>query len=64
MAEATCRRELELEIPAEEVTKQTEKVAKDLARVARIPGFRPGKPPSPSSRGVSPKTSRAKSCKP
>ena len=45
MAEATCRRELELEIPAEEVTKQTEKVAKDLARVARIPGFRPGKAP-------------------
>ena len=45
MAEATCRRELDLEIPAEEVTKQTEKVAKDLARVARIPGFRPGKAP-------------------
>ncbi len=45
MAEATCRRELELEIPAEEVTKQTEKVAKELARVARVPGFRPGKAP-------------------
>ncbi|HUL15008.1 MAG TPA: trigger factor [Terriglobales bacterium] len=45
MAEATCRRELELEIPAEEVSKATEKVAKDLARVARVPGFRPGKAP-------------------
>jgi len=45
MAEATCRRELELEIPAEEVAKQTEKVAKDLAKVARVPGFRPGKAP-------------------
>jgi trigger factor len=45
MAEATCRRELDLEIPAEEVTKATEKVAKDFAKVARVPGFRPGKAP-------------------
>ena len=45
MAEATCRRELDLEIPAEEVSKATEKVAKELARVARVPGFRPGKAP-------------------
>jgi trigger factor len=41
----TCRRELELEIPAEEVSKSTEKVAKDLAKIARVPGFRPGKAP-------------------
>ena len=45
MAEATCRRELELEISAEEVSKATEKVAKELSRVARVPGFRPGKAP-------------------
>jgi trigger factor len=45
MAEATCRRELELEIPAEEVSKATEKVAKDFAKIARVPGFRPGKAP-------------------
>ncbi|HLZ13999.1 MAG TPA: trigger factor [Candidatus Acidoferrum sp.] len=45
MAEATCRRELELEITAEEVSKATEKVAKELMRVARVPGFRPGKAP-------------------
>ncbi len=45
MAEATCRRELELEIPAENVEKTTEKIARDLARVARVPGFRPGKAP-------------------
>ncbi|HEV2490860.1 MAG TPA: trigger factor [Candidatus Acidoferrales bacterium] len=45
MSEATCRREIELEIPAENVQKATEKVARDLARVARIPGFRPGKAP-------------------
>lgn len=45
MSEATCRRELELEIPAEEVAKASERVAKELARVARVPGFRPGKAP-------------------
>jgi len=45
MNEANCKRELELEIPAENVQKAAEKVARDLARVARIPGFRPGKAP-------------------
>jgi trigger factor len=45
MTEATCRREIELEIPAENVQKATDKVARELARVARIPGFRPGKAP-------------------
>jgi trigger factor len=45
MAEETCRRELDLEIPAEEVSKATEKVAKEFARIARVPGFRPGKAP-------------------
>jgi trigger factor len=45
MAEATCRRELDLEVPADEVTKAVERVAKELARVARVPGFRPGKAP-------------------
>jgi len=46
MAEATCRRELDLEIPAEDVSKATERVAKEIARVARVPGFRVGKAPS------------------
>ena len=45
MAEATCRREIELEIPADAVEKAAEKIARDFARVARIPGFRPGKAP-------------------
>ena len=45
MTETTCKREIELEIPAENVSKATDKVARDLARVARIPGFRPGKAP-------------------
>jgi trigger factor len=45
MTEATCKREIELEIPAENVQKATEKAARDIARVARVPGFRPGKAP-------------------
>jgi trigger factor len=45
MSEATCRRELELEIPAEAVQKAVERVAREFARVARVPGFRPGKAP-------------------
>ena len=47
MAETTCRRELELEIPAEDVQKAVDRVARDFARVARVPGFRPGKAPLP-----------------
>jgi len=45
MSEATCRRELDLEIPAEEVQKVSEKIARDIAKIARVPGFRPGKAP-------------------
>src|ERR1700684_552943 len=45
MTEATCKRELELEIPAENVSKATEKVARELARVARVAGFRQAKAP-------------------
>src|SRR5579863_2458606 len=45
MADASCRRELELEIPVEEVSKSSEKVAKEFAKMARVPGFRPGKAP-------------------
>src|ERR1700685_909874 len=47
MAEANCRLELDLEIPAENVQKAVERVAKEFARVARVPGFRPGKAPVP-----------------
>ena len=47
MTETTCRRELELEIPVEDVKKAVERVAREFARVARVPGFRPGKAPVP-----------------
>ncbi len=45
MTEASCRRELSLEIPAAEVRKAVERVAREFAKVARVPGFRPGKAP-------------------
>src|ERR1700687_4186805 len=45
MTEATCRRELALEIHAETVQKAVERGVREFARVARVPGFRPGKVP-------------------
>ena len=36
MAEATCRRELDLEIPADEVSKAMERVAKEFARLRNL----------------------------
>ena len=45
MTEASCKREIELEIPADNVQKAADRVARDIARLARIPGFRPGKAP-------------------
>ena len=45
-ATATCRRELDIEIPAEEVTKASDKIVRDITKVARVPGFRPGKAPA------------------
>ena len=47
MADESCRKELELEISADEVSKAMERVAKEFARLARVPGFRPGKAPIP-----------------
>ncbi len=46
-ATATCKREIEMEIPADVAQKATDRVARDFAKVARIPGFRPGKAPIP-----------------
>ena len=62
-AEATCRRELELEIPAEDVTKAMDRVTKEFARLANVPGFRKGKAPLSLIRGsASPTISKGKCC--
>jgi trigger factor len=42
----TCQRELTVEIPVEVVQKETDRVTREFARLARIPGFRPGKAPA------------------
>jgi trigger factor len=43
---ATCKKELVIEIPAEVVRQEAETAAAKYARVARIPGFRPGHAPT------------------
>lgn len=40
-----CTREIEVEVPADEVSKTFRNVLKRYQKVARIPGFRPGKVP-------------------
>ena len=46
-----CTREVEIEIPAEEVTRNFEAVTKRYKKLARIPGFRSGKVPESLIRG-------------
>jgi trigger factor len=41
-----CRKNLAGEIPAEEFEKEVEKIAREYARTAKVPGFRPGKTPT------------------
>ncbi len=41
----SCRRQLEIEIPADVVSREAAAVAQKFARIARVPGFRPGKAP-------------------
>ena len=45
MDAATCKKELVIEIPADVVRQEAETLAVQYARVARIPGFRPGHAP-------------------
>lgn len=40
-----CRREVKVEVPADEVAKATEKTLKKFQKMAHIPGFRAGKVP-------------------
>lgn len=42
----TCKKELVIEIPVEAVQRESENVTTQYARVARIPGFRPGHAPA------------------
>lgn len=42
---APCERLLRVEVPAEQVLAEMEKVFQELKRVARVPGFRPGHAP-------------------
>jgi len=41
-----CRHALEIAIPAEEVETETARVAADVQKKAKLPGFRPGKAPA------------------
>src|SRR6266481_68554 len=40
-----CKKNLDIEIPQEVVDQEITQIAHDLARRARVPGFRPGKAP-------------------
>jgi trigger factor len=41
-----CRRKLKIDVPAERVTEQMNEVVGQYRKMARIPGFRPGKAPA------------------
>lgn len=43
--ESPTKKSLTLEIPAEDVARETDRNARELARKIRLPGFRPGKAP-------------------
>lgn len=43
--QATCKRELLIEVPPEVVREEVEKIAHEFQKRARVPGFRPGKTP-------------------
>jgi trigger factor len=40
-----CKKNIDIEIPSEVVDKEITQIAQELARKARVPGFRPGKAP-------------------
>lgn len=45
MDSPTCKRELIIEVPPDAIAKESEQITSQYARLARIPGFRPGKAP-------------------
>ena len=40
-----CKHELEITVPVEDIQQETERVVADIAKKAKLPGFRPGKAP-------------------
>ena len=42
---SACRKRIRIEVPADRVNEEFDKVAADYSKFARIPGFRPGKAP-------------------
>ncbi len=46
MTSDNCEREVQIEVPVEEVKRETDAVTSGYRRVARIAGFRPGKAPA------------------
>lgn len=41
----SCKRDLAVEVPAQEVDREVEELAREYARNVKVPGFRPGKVP-------------------
>ena len=46
-----CTREVDIEVPADEITRNYQAVTKRYKKMARIPGFRAGKVPESLIRG-------------
>ncbi len=46
MKSETCEREVQIDVPVEDVNRETESVTSGYQRVAKIAGFRPGKAPA------------------
>jgi trigger factor len=42
---SSCKRNLAVEVPAQEVDEEVEKIAREYSRDIKVPGFRPGKVP-------------------
>ena len=43
--ESSCKRNLAVEVPAQEVDEEVDKIAREYSRNIKVPGFRPGKVP-------------------
>ncbi len=41
-----CKHEIEITVPVDEITRETDRVIANIQQKARLPGFRPGKAPA------------------